>query len=391
MDVAELSHHFYAPSFSIQVGGKDILDLGVEIFSVTVNNTLEGADDFSFSINNPIDPKAGDFRYLQKKIFSINFNDPENEVIIKMGYGDRSKLVQVFSGIITAMDLTFPANGVSQMTIKGYDRSHKMMKDLSQCSFGSDKALVSYSDIVKQIATKPCYNFGTSNIIDTHEKYRQIKKENGQSDYDFIKNKLADNVKFEFFVIDKDLYFRPRANDNNILTTAELIWGRTLISFSPKINTGKQASEVQVRDWDPARQEAIIGKAKSGSEEGKDAGGRTGGQEVSCSKDQSKGSTIYVYEKVRNQKDADDRAKSILEKTALNYITGSGESLGLPGNFKEGGKKEPAIIVGSKVNLQGLGTTFSKAYYVTKVTHNISTSGFKTTFEVSENSINVGR
>ena len=54
-------------------------------------------------------------------------------------------------------------------------------------------------------------------------------------------------------------------------------------------------------------------------------------------------------------------------------------------------RNEPAIIVGSKVNLKGLGTTFSKAYYVTKVTHSISTSGFKTTFEVAENSINVGR
>ena len=122
MDVASLAHHFYAPAFSIQVGDKDLLKLGVEIFSVTVNNTLEGADDFSFTINNPIDPGANDFRYLKEMLFSLDCHDPKNEVIIKMGYGDRSKLVQVFSGIITAVDLTFPANGVSQITIKGYVR-----------------------------------------------------------------------------------------------------------------------------------------------------------------------------------------------------------------------------------------------------------------------------
>lgn len=390
MNVELLAHHFYAPAFSIQVGGKDLLDLGVEIFSVTVNNTLEGADDFSFTINNPINPKdSDDFRFLKEKIFSVKFDDPQNEVIIKMGYGDRSKLAQVFSGIITAMDLTFPANGVSQMIIKGYDRSHKMMKDLNEHTWGSDNKAVSYSEIVKEIAAKPCNKLNVKNVVDTREKYKQIKKDKGQSDYDFIKNKLAKRIGFEFFVVDKDLYFRPRKNDK-IITTAELTWGRTLISFSPKINTAKQASEVQVRDWDPAKQKPIIGKAKSGSEKGKDAVGRTGGQVVSCSQSQSQGAVKYVSEKVDNQKDADDRARAILEQTALDYITGNGECLGLPGDFREEGKNGPAILAGSKVSLMGLGKTFSKAYYVTKVTHSISTSGFKTTFEVAENSINVG-
>jgi uncharacterized protein len=384
MDVASLAHHFYAPAFSIQVGDKDLLKLGVEIFSVTVNNTLEGADDFSFTINNPIDPGANDFRYLKEMLFSLDCHDPKNEVIIKMGYGDRSKLVQVFSGIITAVDLTFPANGVSQMTIKGYDRSHKMMKELNQRTFGG-KEPVSYSGIVKQIAA--CYKFTISNVADTQEKYRQIKKENGQSDYDFIKKNLAEKIGFEFFVIDKDLYFRPRKNDNK-KTTAELTWGSTLVSFSPKINTAKQASEVQVRGWDPAKQKPIIGKAKSGKEKGKDVGEGTGGQAVGCSQSEGSGAVKYISEKVHNQKDADDRAKAILEKTALDFITGNGECLGLPGDFKKGGENEPAIIVGSSVNLKGLGNTFSKIYYVTKVTHSISTSGFKTTFEVAENSIN---
>lgn len=383
MNVDSLAHHFYAPAFSIQVGSKDLLKMGVEIFSVNVNNTLEGADDFSFTINNPIDPHAEDFRYLLQKLFSLEFNNPQNEIIIKMGYGDRSKLSQVFSGIITAIDLTFPANGVSQMTIKGYDRSHKMMKELNADSWGSDNKQVRYSDVVKEIAAKPNYNFDTSNVVDSLEKHRQIKKENGQSDFDFIQNKLAKEIGFEFFIIDKDLYFRPRQNDKEFFT-AELFWGRTLISFSPKINTSKQVGEVQVRGWDPAKQKPIIGKAKSGKEKGKDAGGRTGGQAVSG----NQGVVKYIWHPVKTQKEADDIAKAILEKTALDFITGSGECLGLPGDFKEGGKKEPAIIAGSNVSLQGLGKTFSKKYYVKKVSHTINTSGFKTTFEITENSIN---
>jgi len=382
MEVASHAHHFYAPTFSIQVGGQDLLKMGVEIFSVTVNNTLVGADDFSFTINNPIDPGAKDFRYLKNKIFSLDFSAPQNEVIIKMGYGDRSKLAQVFSGIITAMDLTFPANGVSQMTVKGYDRSHKMMKELNSDNWGTDKNPVTYSEIVKKIAGKPNYRFGTANVVNTTEKYKQIKKENGQSDFDFIQKKLAEEIGYEFFVKDKDIYFRPRQNDKASFS-AELIWGSTLISFSPKINTAKQVSEVQVHGWDPAKQKLIIGKAKSGSEKGKDAGEHTGGQTVGG----GQGVVKHIWQPVNSQKEADDIAKSILEKTALDFVTGSAECLGLPGDFKEGGKKEPAILAGSNVSLKGLGETFSKIYYVDKVTHSISTSGFKTTFEITENSI----
>jgi phage protein D len=383
MEVYELAHQFYAPTFSIEVGGKDLLELGVEIFSVTVNNTLKGADDFSFTINNPIDPGAKDFRYLKEKLFSLDFDDPKNEVVIKMGYGDRSKLTQVFSGIITAVDLTFPANGVSQMTIKGYDRSHKMMKDQHSDSWGSDNNFVSYSDVVEKIAQKPCYQFGVSNIEKTKDKHRLIKQDR-QSDYDFIQQKLAKEISYEFFVIDKDIYFRSRKNNKETFT-AELIWGRTLISFSPKINTANQISEVQVRGWDSAQQKPIIGKAKSGGEKGKEAGSRTGGQTIVCG---SQGVVKEVCQPVSTQKEADDLAKSILENIALEYITGSGECLGLPGNLKEGAKTTPSIIAGEIISLKGLGETFSKKYYVEKVSHSISTSGFKTTFEITENSLN---
>lgn len=379
MNVAQLPHNFYAPAFSVQVNGRDLLDIefvilketkkrkGVEIFSVAVTNALKGADDFSLTVNNPIDPGAKDFRYLEKQLFKV-----ESSVIVKMGYGDRRQVKQVFSGIITAVDVTFPSNGVSQMTIKGYDRSHKMMKAQHSDSWGSDKNPVTYSDVVKKIADKKEYRFGKLQIVETHERHRQIKQDR-QSDFDFIQKKLADEIGFEVFVRDNDLYFRPRQNDRQDFDV-ELIWGRTLISFSPKINTAKQVSEVQVRGWDPAKQKPIIGKAKAGGEHGRDARERSGGQAVVA----GQGEVVkHVWRPVSTQKEADDIAKSILEKTALDYVTGSGESLGLPD-----------IVAGRNIKLDGLGATFSKVYYIEKVSHSISASGYKTTFEIAENTIN---
>jgi phage protein D len=370
VDIEKRHNNFYVPAFRIRVGKdqKDLLQLNVEIFSVTVNNTLKGADDFSFTVNNPIDLGADDYRYLKNQLFSV---EQTTDITIAMGYGDRSKLPTVFSGIITAVDMSFPANGVSQLTVKGFDRSHKMMKSQHSDSWGSDNNLVKYSDVVKKIADKAPYGFGKSQIVDTREKHRLIKQ-NRQTDYDFIQKKLADEIGFEVFVRGNDLHFRPRANDSSDIV-AELVWGRTLVSFSPKIDTTKQISEVQVRGWDSAQQKAIVGRARRGDEHGKDRGRKSGGEAVAA----MQGEVVkYIWKPVLTQKEADDLAKSVLEKTALGYVTGSAESLGIP-----------EIMPGKNIQLSGLGKTFSKIYYIEKVTHTISTSGYKTTFDVTENSI----
>ena len=370
MDIEKRYNNFYVPAFSVEVGKakKDLLKENVEIFSVSVNNTLKGSDDFSMTINNPIDIGANDFRYLKNNLFPI---DKDNDVIIKMGYGDRSALTTVFSGIITAIDVSFPANGVSQLTIKGFDRSHKMMKSQHSDSWGSDNNRVKYSDVVKQIADKSQYRFGKSNIVDTREQHRQIKQ-NRQTDFDFIQKKLADEIGFEVFVRGEDLYFRPRANDSADVV-AELIWGRTLVSFSPKLNTANQISEVEVRGWNSAQQRAIVGRARRGEEHGRDRGRQSGGEAVAA----TQGDVVrHIWRPVSTQREADDIAKSVLEKTALGFVTGSAESLGIPD-----------IVPGRNIMLSGLGKTFSKTYYIEKVTHSISTSGYKTTFDVTENTI----
>ena len=365
-NVEDLDHQFYAPAFSIQVQDKELLKNEVEIFSVTVTSTLKGAADFSFTVNNPIDPGSNDFRYLKEKLFAL-----QSEVTIKMGYGDRGKLKEICSGIITALDVSFPANGVSQLTIKGFDHSHKMMKSQHSATYGSDKRPVKYSDVVKAIAAKPEYGLGTSKIVDTKEQHRQIKQHN-QSDFDFIQNKLADEIGFEVFVRDNDLHFRPRANDSTDFVV-ELVWGQTLISFSPKLDTTKQVSGVEVRGWDPAKQKPISGKAQKGDEHGRDKKGKSGGDTVAAAQ---KDAVKHIWKPVTTQKEADDLAKSVFDKIALGYLTGSAECLGLPD-----------IVPGKNVKLSGLGATFSKMYYVEKVTHAISSSGYKTNFDVTENTI----
>lgn len=358
----EKYQNFYAPTFLIEVNGADLLKEKVEIFSVTVNNTLEGAADFSFTVNNPRNPDGKDFRFLKKgALLEVGKN-----ITIKFGYGDRSGLVPLLVGLITAVDVSFPANGVSQLTVKGFDLSHKMMKKQHSKAWGSDRP-ITYSTIVNELAGRE-YKFNTANVVNTQEEHRHLKQDR-ESDYDFIKKKLAEKIDFEVFVRGNDFYFRPPADDKNAAVTT-LEWGRSLISFSPEINTANQVSGVEVRGWDSRRQQAFVGRSRRGNERSRE-GNRQGGSERVGDDD-----IRHMWRPVSSQREADDLARSAFNRLAEGFVKGNGECIGLPD-----------LLPGMNIELAGLGKQFSKVYYVEKTTHTISSSGYKTTFGVKETTI----
>jgi phage protein D len=366
-DLEKKYENFYAPIYRIFVSGKDLLAERVEVFSVNVNNTLDGADDFSFTVNNYFDVHKDRFPLLEKGgVLEVG-----KEVEIKVGYKDKKGLKTVFMGTISSVDVSFPANGISQLTVKGYDYSHQMMKAKHSQTWGSSEKPIRYSDIVKEVVSKQRFKLGTKNVENTREQHPQVKQDQ-RSDFDFIKNDLASRIGFEVFVFEKDFYFRPPAsNKDEVITTLE--WGKSLISFSPEINIANQVSEVEVRGWDPKQQKAIVGKAKKGDEYGREGGRKSGGDLVAS----AQGEVVYhVWRPVYNEKEAKDIAKSILDKISQGLVKGNAECIGIPD-----------ILPGKNINLGGFGKKFSKPYYIEKTTHSISSSGYKTTFSVKESTI----
>jgi len=353
--------NFYAPNFKIKVDGDDLLKENVEVFGVTVNNTLEGADDFSFTVNNPFDSKSGEFEYLKNGLFEL-----ENYVEIKIGYTD--KLVVILEGLITSVDVSFPANGISQLTVKGFDWSHIMMKEKYSNNWGRGDLPGKYIEIARTLANDYGFDVKPENVVDTTERPKQIKQHE-ESDWDFLKKKIADKIGYELFVFRNDFYFRPPAdNKEDVITMLE--WGKSLISFSPTINSANQVSEVQVRGWDPANQKPIIGKAGKGDEHGRDGNRQSGGDVVQEVK------RHFWRPNVASKDEAEEIAGSIYNKLSEGFVKGNGECIGLP-----------EILPGKNIMLKGLGNKFSKPYYIEKVTHSISTSGYKTNFSVKERTI----
>jgi Bacteriophage probable baseplate hub protein len=369
-DIERARANFYAPAFEIMAAGADVVrTLHLEITSVRVETMLEGADRFSFVINNGFDISKREFLRVGGRTLPefFEFGAP---VEIRMGYGDRSALELMLTGIVTELSTSFPSSGLPELTVSGYDHSYRLMKGSESQNWEKRKD----SDVAREIAG--LYNL-TPSIEDTSAVHPKIEKSQ-ESAAQFL-TRLAARNGFEFFVVNKELVFRSPANDEK--GAIELVWGRGLMSFAPEINLSEQVTNVEVYGWNVQTKKPIIGRARQGDEPGRDKTRASGKPRASgaealqrvCKKDEG---TLRVREPVFSQQQADQMARAILKRRAEGFVGGHGESIGIP-----------EIRPNANVTLKGLGDLFSTTFYVHQATHTVDTSGYRTSFDVKDTTI----
>ena len=356
----EAAHqNFYVPAYRIIVDDDDLLkDLYMEIASVEVDNTLKGADRFSFSVNSTFDFEKREFAQLIDDVFA--FGKP---VGIYIGYKDSGTLPLLLKGKVTAVQTSFPSSGLPQINVSGFDLSYCMTKGKESRNWANKKD----SEVVSDVARL----YGLNPIVEDTKVVHPKTEKSQESDMQFLE-KLAERNGFEVYTFDKDLYFRKPAYKDEAVV--ELEWGKGLVSFSPEINISEQISKVEVRGWDVSAKKEIVGKAERGAEPGRDPG-RQSGAELLAMACPDKGD-LKIRLPVFSQQEADRRAEAILKKRSELFVQGSGESIGMP-----------EIRADKNIKLLGLGRLFSKPYYVEQSTHTLNNSGYKTTFKVKETTI----
>src|SRR5215471_11487982 len=100
-DASRRRDAFYAPAFSVKVGGRDLVrDLAIGVSQVEVDLTLGGAGRFSFTVVETFD--------IEKRAFVSGFGAPVLDVLafgaavdIGLGYGDHRSLDPMIKGVIT--------------------------------------------------------------------------------------------------------------------------------------------------------------------------------------------------------------------------------------------------------------------------------------------------
>lgn len=344
------------PKFSIRINGTVLpADALADVIAITVQEDVEAPGMFTIQLYD------WDADHLRVKWVDHNLFNEGNEVAIQMGYEADVSLATLMSGEITGLEPEFSPEGPPKLTVRGYDRRHRLLRGRKTRSFVQMKD----SDIARQIASGAGLR---PQVKDTKVKLEYVLQHN-QTDLEFLQER-ARRIGYEVVVEDKTLHFRSPQHDKPATLTLSL--DSDIAEFFPRLTTMTQVGQMEVHGWDPKQKQAIV--ARAGRETSKMAGSVTGPQAAQ----RAFGNTISagVTQPVLSRSEADQMALGRFNEMALGYISAEGAC--------QGGR--PDLRAGTVVKIDGAGRRFSGLYYVTSTTHTITPEqGYRTAFTVKRN------
>lgn len=267
------------------------------------------------------------------------------------------KVITLIQGEITALEPAFGEGMIAELTVRGYDKSHRLYRERNSKTWLNVKD----SDLATDIAKKAEL---TAKVDATPTVYEHLYQGN-QSDLEFLRWR-ASRIGYECFVTGKELYFRKP-----IYKSAEtsIAWGTELISFHPRVALAEQVEEVFVKGWDVQKKAAITGRADSGKlypkiEEKQDG--------KAWAKKLGKSRMVIVDQPMVSQAEADIVATAQMDELSGTFVEAEGEAF-----------RRPDIHAGQMLKIEGLGKRLSGDYLVTRANHVYTDAGFKTYFSVT--------
>jgi phage protein D len=258
---------------------------------------------------------------------------------VRLGSRDELTTASLFKGEVVTLEPNFGPGGV-ELTVRGFDRSHVLMRSRHSQTFQNQTS----SDIVSKIVRDAGFSPNCDPSGDVHDFMQQ----DNESDWDFIW-RLADRVGFEFVVEDQTAYFRKPTAKGAI----GLSWPGQLHSFTPRVTAIQQVHEVTLRAGDPKANSPISVSVSSPDQIAEIGVSR--GEVVSAF---GAASAHIATEPVKSQSEGQAVAQALLNLLANAYVAAEGVTDG-----------DPRIKAGAKVQISGVGQKFSGTYRVASATH----------------------
>jgi phage protein D len=303
-----------------------------------------------------LDDQGEAIPWLDDPLFSMG-----NGVEVRFGYS--GALTTLFKGEITGLEPEFTFNRLPCLTVRGYDRRHRLQRGSKTRTFVQRKD----SDIAAQIAQEAIL---TPQVDDSRVIHPYVLQAN-QTDLEFLQRR-ARQIQYEVVVEDKTLLFRPVDNADSAVLTLTL--QNDLLEFYPCLSSLGQVSEVTVRGWDIQQKQAIVGRARRGDEIS-----RMGGQESGAALSErafGAANGVVTDHPVMTQAEADQLASARFNKNILELIEGEGICQG-----------RTDLRAGRVIQIERVGTRFSGQYYVTATSHRYLQQGYYTHFTVRRNAL----
>lgn len=380
----------YAPEFQVRINDQSVpAALRASMTSVSYQTGLEGADRVELSIANE------NLRWLDHPLLKL-----DNKLALSMGYAP-GPLPQQFVGEIVALSPTFPASGSPVLTVSAQDLRHRMQRgnkvrwfaipieclgnfpipDVAVASMVSAENLMepivdpigaALSVIIGGAEAAATFAFGSPDA-----QQKMIRRQGGESDYDFLRRLCAENgwemvMDHQGPLGGRRLHFLSLI-DSSLTPPVTLRYGQSLIDFTPRISNVGQVAQVAVSFWVSALDlefTVAAGWDWDRSALTLDIIPGYGAPELAVGKDAHKNPVMVLNEPLSSKTAPRVLVSKLLAKLN-NRLTGSGRCLG-----------DPRIQVGTVMRLEGVGKQFGGLYRVTSATHSIDGGGYHTSFEL---------
>jgi phage protein D len=343
------------PDLDIRVNGTRLpVTAEDDIRSVSVVEDLNALSMFTLVLYNWDHVKLA-VSWSDAKLFAIGAD-------VQISLGTVGDVHRVMTGEITSLEPAFVSDEPPTLTVRGYDYRHRLARGQKTRTFAKMKDSAIASQVARTAGLR-------AEVEDTKISLEYVIQHN-QTDLEFLRQR-AQRIGYEVYVREKVLYFQSPQHARP--PAAILRIGEEITEFTPRLQTLNQVSELSVRGWDVTGKQVIVGKAAAGSETSL-MGGKSSGA-ARTRKAFGKADAISVDVPVPTKAQADGMARQRFGELALTYIQGEVECAG-----------NPLLRAGTVVSIQGAGTTFSGAYYITSVTHSVTSGeGYRTRLEVRRN------
>ena len=314
-------------------------------------------------------------RLAMPDMFTLVFRDPNRDILGRAGLeiGKKVKISTtsltadspepLITGEVTSIEAEYDTLG-TRAVVRGYDKSHRLAAGRRTATFQNTK----YSDIAQQIAGGAGLQADVDTSDGTYEHVFQVN----QSDLDFLYG-LARQIGYECRVDDETLLFKrpvessgaPGEGDFQSSDPVQLVWGHNLLEFRARMSAVAQVAKVEVRGWDPAAKEAVIGTADATATNAElttsaaDLADKVGGQTL-----------VVVNHGVESQQAADQLAQARAEQIGSAGFEATAVAVG-----------SPALKAGTPVSVSGIDPALAGKWVISGSRHEFGAGAYRTSLE----------
>src|SRR5215471_6223823 len=305
-------------------------------------------------------------------MFLLSFRDSGLQVVkqTKLTIGAKVRISVgsdlLIQGEVTGLEAEYDSVG-SRAIVRGYDGSHRLHRGRVTQTYQNVKD----SDIARTVAQRAGIQPGTiDDSSTTHEHVSQVNI----SDWDFLKARAAE-IGFEVAVSEAKLHFRkpkpsqdaPSQGDFRTSDPLQLVFGKDLLEFRPRVSSAEQVKDIKVRGWDPKAKQAVIGSAPAG----------TTSVQLPATPGalaQKFGGPTFtsVDHPLSTQREVDATAKALAEQIGSAVAEAEGVARG-----------NPKLRAGTAISVSVVADDFVGRYTLTHTRHIFDAQGYRTLFEVS--------